>query len=201
MDWQGWSKKICWDCEGDEQIRQIPDDRSQITELIKGALLNNEQACRGIINIYKGKIFSYVFRIVRNYDDAEELTFETFIRCFKSLKSYDCAKPFSTWLFAIAHNLTIDFLRKNKQAYEYLDERHSVDDDFIKEYEKKKKIEKIEQALAKLVPVDREIVILFHKEEKSYQEISEILGIPVTTARTRLHRARKKLARLVFTST
>jgi RNA polymerase sigma-70 factor (ECF subfamily) len=103
-------------------------------------------------------------------------------------------------LYTIAHNQTIDFFRKNKQEYEYFDDRHAAKDDFVEEYEKKKKMEKIDQALAKMPALDRELVILFHREEHSYQEISEILKIPITTIKTRLHRARKKLRDIVSTN-
>jgi len=170
-------------------------------QLILSALNGDEDAYQKILNIYKGRIFSYVYRIVRNYHDAEDITFDTFIRSFKSLKSFDTAKPFSIWLFTIAHNLVIDFLRKNKQNYEYLDESHSTNNDFVKEYEKKRKLEKIEQALTKLPPIDCELVILYHKEGHSYDEISEILKIPVSTIKIRLHRARKKLRELVHGET
>lgn len=172
-------------------------DTKEITQLIQRALNNDENACQKILNLYKGRIFSYVYRMVKNYHDAEDITFDTFIKCFNGLSKFDTSKPFATWLFTIAHNVTMDFFRKSKQEYEYLDDRHAVADDFVQEYEKKKKIERIDKAIAKLPPIDREIVVLFHKEEHSYQEISEITDLPVTTIKTRLHRARKKLQTLV----
>lgn len=175
----------------------MKNDIEKVTELIEQALNNDEDACQKILNLYKGRIFSYVYRMVRNFHDAEDITFDTFIKCFKALARFDTSKKFSTWLFTIAHNTTFDFFRKNKQEYEYLDERHAVKDDFVQEHEKKRKMEKIDQALAKMPALDRELVILFHKEEYSYQEISEILKIPITTIKPRLHRARKKLSRLV----
>jgi len=170
---------------------------ANIKELIEEALADNEDACRKILNLYKSRIFSYVYRMIRNYHDAEDITFDTFIRCFKSLSSFDRTRSFSTWLFTIAHNVTIDFIRKNKQQYEYYDERHAAKEDFVEEYEKKKKMERIEEALAKLPPLERELIVLFHKEECSYKEISEILKIPVSTIKIKLHRARKKLRGII----
>ncbi|MDH4210373.1 MAG: RNA polymerase sigma factor [candidate division WOR-3 bacterium] len=171
--------------------------RGEITHLIEKALDRDEEACTRILNLYKGRIFSYVFRMVRNYHDAEDITFETFIKCFNALASFDTSKPFTTWLFTIAHNLTMDHFRKHKIELEYCDEFHPSSDDLPREYEKKRKIEQIDQALSQLPPLDRELIILFHKEENTYQEISEIMKIPVTTIKTRLHRARKKLHGLV----
>lgn len=172
-------------------------ETEEITTAVMAARDKDEQACQKILNLYKGRIFSYVYRLVRNYHDAEDITSEIFIRCFQALDSFDVTRRFSTWLFTIAHNKTMDFFRRSKQEYEYLDERHAVADDFVKEYEKKKKLEKIEACIAQLPPLDRELVVLFHKEEHTYQEISEITGLPITTIKTRLHRARKKLQKLV----
>ncbi|MDH5185610.1 MAG: RNA polymerase sigma factor [candidate division WOR-3 bacterium] len=166
-------------------------------QLIAGALKGDEDAYRRLLNSYKGRIFSYVCRIVKNYHDAEDITFNTFIKCFKSLKSFDPTKSFSTWLYTIAHNLAVDFLRKKKIEYEYLDERYPASTNLVKEYEDKQKLNKIDQALYQLAPIDREIVILFHKEQKSYEEIGEILKTPATTIKTRLHRARLKLRDLL----
>jgi len=166
-------------------------------ELIRRAAQRDEQACQRLLNLYKGRVFSYVYRVVRNYHDAEEITFETFIRCFKSLDNFDVDRPLVAWLFSIAHNLTIDHFRKNKQEYEYLDETHAAPDNFVEKYETRKKLEKIESAIQDLPALDREIVILFHKEDLSYEEIAGITKLPVTTIKTRLHRARKKLAEMV----
>jgi len=175
------------------------------TLLISRALNGDESAYQIILNSYKGRIFSYVFQTIRNYHDAEDITFDTFIRCFKSLKTFDTKRPFATWLYTIAHNLTIDFLRKNKKHYEQIDERSVEEIEIADEkssrpaldYDIQQKLNKVEQALAQLPPIDREIIILFHREEKSYQEISSILNLPETTIKTRLHRARLRLKELV----
>jgi RNA polymerase sigma-70 factor (ECF subfamily) len=173
-------------------------------DIIARAVGGDENAYRSLLNSYKPRIFSYVFRTIRNYHDAEDITLDTFVRCFKSLKSCDRTRKFSTWIYTIAHNLTIDFLRKNKKNYKNIDDREIESMEIADaksarpavEYEKQEKLSRIEQALNQLPPIDREIVILFHKEEKSYQEISEILKIPETTIKTRLHRARLKLKEL-----
>lgn len=174
--------------------------------IISQARQGDERAYQIILNSYKGRIFSFVYRTIRNYHDAEEITFDTFVRCFKSLKTYDPKRPFATWIFTIAHNLMIDFLRKNKKHYEQLDERSIEEIDIADEksnrpaldFERQQKLNKLEQALGQLAPIDREIVILFHREEKSYQEISEILNLPETTIKTRLHRARLKIRELII---
>ncbi len=171
-----------------------------LIRLINEAIDGNDRACEQILNIYKGRIFSYIFRLVQNYHDAEDLTFDTFIKCFNSLNTYQQNRSFKSWLFTIAHNTTMDFFRKNRHTFEYLDEIHAVHDSFIEDYEKQRKFEKIDAALTQLSPQDREIVVLFHHEEYSYEEISNLLNLPVTTIKTRLHRARLKLRDIVTKS-
>ena len=169
-------------------------------QTLNEAICGDERACEQILNLYKGRIFSYIFRLVQNYHDAEDLTFETFTKCFRSLKTYQPDRSFKSWLFTIAHNTTIDFFRRNKYDVEYLDEIHSMPDRFVEDYEKQKKLEKIDAALTQLSAQDRAIVILFHYEEHSYDEISQLLDMPVTTIKTRLHRARLKLREIVTKS-
>ncbi len=173
-------------------------ERDDIIHLIQRAIDNDEQACNTILNIYKGRIFSYVYRMVKNYHDAEDITFDAFIKCFNALPSFDTSKSFTTWLFTITHNVAMDYFRKNKQEYEYFDERHASTENLAEDFAQQRKMERIDQAILKLTPVDRELVILFHKEEHTYEEISEITHMPVTTIKTRLHRARKKLRLLVL---
>lgn len=174
-------------------------DEGVDANLISRAQQKDENACRQILDLYKGMIFSYAYRLVGNDHDAEELTFETFIRAFKALDSFSSERSFKAWLFTIAHNLIIDHLRKTRRdrQYETLDENLPDPDDFIKRYETKRKLEKIEIALNYLPVLDREIIILFHREGLSYQDIAVTLNLPVTTVKTRLHRARKKLTDLV----
>ena len=172
-------------------------ERNEINQLIQKALDHDEHACQKLLNLYKGRVFSYAYRMVKNYHDAEDITFDAFIKCFKALHRFDTSKSFLTWLFTITHNVTMDYFRKNKAEYEYFDEQHASDEDLAQEYERKHKMERIDRALLKLAPLDRELVILFHKEEYSYQEISEIVNVPISTIKTRLHRARKKLRLLV----
>lgn len=172
-------------------------EHDETRELILKARAGDERACQRILNLYKGRIFSYAYRLVRHYHDAEDITFDAFIKCFRSLDSYDLSKPFTTWLFTIAHNLAIDYFRRQKTPSEYLDEMHPGGDDPVAAYERKRRTEIIDEAMDRLAAIDRELIILFHREEHSYEEISAITGLPVTTIKTRLHRARRKLHEIV----
>lgn len=141
---------------------------------------------------------------MKHYDDAEEITSETFIRCFRSLAGFDRSRPLANWLLGIAHNLVMDYYRKRRIDPVGIEEAAGpppASPGLEGAYDRKRTIERIEAALARLAPLDREMVILFHKEEKSYVEIGAILALPVTTVKTRLHRARKKLAGMVRPAT
>lgn len=175
----------------------MPKDTSAEKDLIERAKKGDEDAFQKLLNLYKGRIFSYLLRLVKNYHDAEELAFEVFIKVFHSLKSFDASRSFSSWLFTIAHNLVIDFYRKNRIEYEYLNETSGSFAEYIERYEREKERANLEKALMQLPAIDREIIILFHKEEYSYQEIGEILKLPVSTIKIRLHRARRRLRKLL----
>jgi RNA polymerase sigma-70 factor (ECF subfamily) len=177
------------------------DEKRRDAELVRRALQRDEDAFRELLDIYRGRIFGYVLRTIRNYDDAEDLTLLCFTKAFRALDTFDPSRSLSTWLFTIAHNVTIDFLRKNRTPYEYIDEKHertiSYTPDFSRQHDQDRKLERIENAMAELAPIDREIVHLFYKEQRSYKEICELLDVPVTTIKTRLHRARLKLREIV----
>ena len=83
------------------------------SELVSGALLGSEQACRRHVVRYQRPVFSIIVRMVRNAQLAEDLTQDVFVKAFRALPSYDHRRKFSSWLFKIAHNATIDHLRKS----------------------------------------------------------------------------------------
>lgn len=172
-------------------------DQIEEARLIELSCAGDETAFTAILDRYQSRIMSYVYRLVGNTHDAEEITFTTFTKCYRALARFDRTKRFSTWLYTIAHRQAIDHLRRNRTDYEYLDETHATPVDPAAQFEQARRYERLEEAIARLAPVDRAIVTLFHKEDHSYAEISEIMGLPVSTIKTRLHRARTKLAAMV----
>lgn len=167
--------------------------------LVERCLGGDARAFDDLMNRYKRQVFSLIYRMVRNQTDAEDLAQDTFIKAYRNMASYDPAYPFLTWLFKIAHNTCIDFLRARKpQAISVSDDDNPMDieDTGLSLEEKMENVsrnETVERMLNTLPAGYREILVLRHKEELSYDEIAESLGIPVGTVKVRLFRARDLL--------
>ena len=176
--------------------------------LIDRCLAGDSRAFNDLINRYKRQVFSIIFRLVHNQSDAEDIAQNTFIKAYKSFASYDPSYPFLTWLFKIAHNSAIDFLRAQKpDSLSIHDEENPLDIEdtqisLEEKIEAASQQELIDKVLGTLPPLYREILILRHQQELSYEEIAETLDIPVGTVKIRLFRARdimkQKLVKLGY---
>ena len=181
------------------------DDR----ELASLAAQGREPAYRELLARYERPIFSLVYRMVRDRAQAEDLAQETFVRAFQAIESYDPTYKFSNWIFKIANNHTIDHLRRRRLDTVSIDgsphatstgeqERTtlvlaSTDESPAAYVEHKELGSQIERAIGRLRPEYRAVVLLRHVEGHAYEEIAEILGIPLGTVKTYLHRARAEL--------
>ena len=174
--------------------------------LIQLALHKKDQkAYAELLNRYRDSVYFVMLRMVNNKDDAEDLTIEAFGRAFKRLNQYTPNYAFSTWLFKIASNNAIDFLRNKKKHFALsLDEKTQNEDGY--EYSKsiasetldpeehiikKQKILHLRVVVDKLKPHYKELVVLRYYEELSYEEISQKLNLPLGSVKAQLHRARE----------
>ena len=144
-------------------------------------------------------------RMVRNPQEAEDLTQEAFIKAFGALQSFNEEYAFSTWLMKIASNNCIDFLRKKKLRTQSIDEPVKYKDESLQfelpdhEPTPERKMlntersRMINDAIEALPKRYREVIVLRHKEEKSYEEIAELLHLPLGTVKARIFRAREML--------
>lgn len=164
-----------------------------LAEAQKGDLLAFEK----ILLLYERPVFSYIARLVKRREDAEDLTQETFIKLYKNIKKYDLKSnsKFTTWLFAIATNTTYDWFRKQKRKKELL---------ILDDPNKRKVIEKflltnetpgyakfdVIAGLKKIKPAYRSVLSLFYLRGFSYREIARIKNIPINTVKTYLYRAK-----------
>lgn len=177
-------------------------------ELVARALQGHQEAFREIVVRFERPVYSLVARMVQDPGLAEDLAQEVFIKAFRRLDTYDPQRKLSSWLFKIAHNTTIDHLRRHAPETVPLeaerDDEHrgglaAVLSDTSTENpsaaaERKDMARALERAIARLRPEYRESVVLFYIEGASYQEICEATGLPLGTVKTNLHRARKELA-------
>jgi RNA polymerase sigma-70 factor (ECF subfamily) len=157
-----------------------------------------------LLERYQKPIFNFVYRFYGNYDLAQELTQETFLRCYQFLKSYDPKRKFSTWLYTVAKNLCIDELKKQRTAQEIpLDDHMTSVDAKSAEgaLERNAQVQCIRreedfrliEALQELPAAPRTVLLLHYFQGLSYQEIGEALSLPVSTVKIRIFRAKKAL--------
>lgn len=144
------------------------------------------------------RFFSLIVRMVNSEEDAEELTQDTFMKAFEHLSSFNGKSSFSTWIYRIAYNTALSFLRKKNVEQTVIDDNQwnrisdtQIDDALNNESEEQ--IEKLQQALTKLTAEERALVTLFYEEEHSIQELAQILNLNEGNIKVKLHRLRKKL--------
>lgn len=180
----------------------MPDEEEVI---IAQALAGDQKAYTVLVDKHRQSIHHIIKRIVHNEEATRDLVQETFMKAFASLASYRSEYRFSTWLYKIAANSSIDFLRKKRIQALSLDRPLESGDgtmeievaDFSfhpeRELERKQKWCSIEEAIDSLPDKYREVIIYRHREDKSYEEIADSLNIPVGTVKARIFRARELL--------
>lgn len=170
----------------------------------------DEKAYAELMQRYKKPVYHMILKMVRNVDDAEDLTIEAFAKAFKNLAKFNPEFTFSTWLFRIATNNCIDFIRKKKLdtmsiSNTYKDDNGDSVDIDIKDVNlnpqeetiKSEKVEIIQTIVTKLPAKYQVLVKLRYFEELSYEEIAAELGAPLGTVKAQLHRARELLYDLI----
>lgn len=187
-------------------IRESASESSKEDDkLVSAAVEGDESAYAKLVEKYQKPLFFHIAKMVKDRDHIEDLVQEAFMKAFGNLKSYNTDYAFSTWLYRIATNHSIDYLRKRKLQTLSIDEpvktregkleielpdESSHSDRNIIRKQRKKIINKSIQALPEKY---RQVIEMRHMEEKSYQEISEILGLPLGTVKAHIFRAREML--------
>lgn len=174
---------------------------------------NDDKAYGELMDRYRKPVFHMIYKMVKNNDDAEDLTIEAFAKAFKNLAKFNHNYTFSTWLFRIATNNCIDFIRKKKLKTTSISSAYTNDDGDsvgieIRDHGKnpqeeaihKQKIEIMRLIVQKLPTKYRSLVALRYFDELSYDEIAKELGAPLGTVKAQLHRARELLHDLVKSS-
>jgi RNA polymerase sigma factor (sigma-70 family) len=173
----------------------------------------DQQAYAELLNNYRDSLYFMMLKMTSNATDAEDLTIEAFGKAFKNLQQYTPEFAFSTWLFKIAANNCIDFLRKNKRIQfadnyfdddnEYTDVPSNIPSDGLDPAEKmieKQKIQLMHEVVEKLKPHYRHLIELRYFSEWSYEEIATELDLPLGTVKAQLFRAREFLYQILRTS-
>jgi RNA polymerase sigma factor (sigma-70 family) len=191
--------------------KQFSDKALRDFKLIDKATIDGEEnAYADLMQLYKKPVYHMILKMVRNIDDAEDLTIEAFAKAFRNLHKFKKDYTFSTWLFRIATNNAIDFIRKKKlDTYSlntsFTDESGDsvnidVQDENLNPAEetiKTQKIEIVQMFVNKLPAKYQKLVRLRYFDELSYEEIAVELEAPLGTVKAQLHRARELMYDLV----
>ena len=177
---------------------------SQDPELatIQLARAGDRRAFCCLVETYQKPLYNLCYRVLGNPHDAEEAAQEAFLRAYTRLSSYDSARPFKTWLFAIAHHYCIDRLRRRRLVWLSLDDEPAPDtvawrspastpEATAMRHERDNEIQAL---LASLPPKDRSAVVMRYWYDLSYEEIAAATATTVSAVKSRLHRARCALA-------
>ncbi|MEP6903408.1 MAG: sigma-70 family RNA polymerase sigma factor [Actinomycetota bacterium] len=172
-------------------------------ELIAKAIGGREDSFEELVRRYQRPITNYVFRMLNDYDSSLDVTQEVFIKVYNSLQKYSSEYKFSTWLYRIAHNAAIDFIRRrapNEQSIEtenkdgaYQLQIESPNPNPEQERERSEWRTEIESVVKCLPSVYRELILLRHAQDLSYDEIAEVTNLPLGTVKNRLFRAREMM--------
>lgn len=180
------------------------------TYLVQKCKQGDIEAFEVILKIYEKKIYNFAYRMLGDKEDAMDTTQEVFMKAYKSINTFNGNSSFSTWLFKIAKNVCIDYLRKNDKARIYsLDKTIKIDGEEIKketpdtsnlpeEIVKKRELQRIvHQAIARLPEKYKAVIILRDLQNFSYKEIAEILNCSIGTVKSRISRGRKELKNIL----
>ncbi len=160
-----------------------------------------------LVDRYQARVYGYVRRMLRSIEDAEDVSQEVFIKAFQNIDSFDSRASFSTWLFKIASNLCIDKLRKQEKENRVGFESLEIDDtvSFDKSWDPEASLNAkelaiaIEKSITQLSNKLKPVLLLHDQQNLGYEEIAEILSIPVGTVKSRLFLAREELKKTVKT--
>jgi RNA polymerase sigma-70 factor (ECF subfamily) len=171
-------------------------------ETIERAKKGDLFAFEEIVSEYEKPLWNYLVRLAGSRDDAEDLLQDTFVKVFKHLGSMDSKRNIKSWIYTIATNTAYDFLRKKKREGKVeLDEEHETNPDSSAYYsvtvEDNLERKDVAAAIDRLDELYRGPIVLYYKDGFSYEEIADMLSIPINTLKTRLSRAKKQLATIL----
>lgn len=180
-------------------VNDFRDKLSKYRELSDGVLVTLVKAGElepfdELVRRHQVKIHDLCYKMLRNYDDAKDVAQETFLKAYQKINKFKGKAKFSTWLYRIAVNNCLNFIKRQKPTEELFEEiTSSGKDDPVQIYKGKKFKEMIRKAVAKLPEVQKAVFTLRSLEDLPYQEVSEILNKPISTVKVNHHLAVKNL--------
>ena len=178
----------------------LPSER----ELLLNAQKGDQQAFAAIVQSYQRPVYNLCYRMLGNQQEAEDATQETFIRAYNHLDAFNPDRKFINWVLTIASNHCVDRLRKRRIHWSSLEDDPYVEKipmpssvDPHRSAERQETADQVQQWIDQLAPEYRTPLVLLYWYGYSYEEIAGIMGISVAAVKSRLHRARKQIARMI----
>jgi RNA polymerase sigma-70 factor, ECF subfamily len=185
--------------DGTPNVAKVSMPRNEELRLIARAKRGHADAFRGLVDAYKDRLFAFIWRMVRDHHEAEDIAQSAFVKAYEAIESYNEQWAFSTWLFTIAYRLCVNHIRKRKNLsgdvdFARIDGGTPDAPETVANTEEARRLrQSIWSAVDELSPPQRSAVLLFYREGKSCEEIGQVLDMPTVTIKSHLHRARAKL--------
>lgn len=174
-------------------------EASIINQIIGG----DTQAFSVLVDVYKDLVFTLAIRMLKNREEAEEVSQDTFIKIYKALPKFKGESKLSTWIYKVAYNTCLDQIKKNNRRYDevaidsFSENQIKTLDNALDALEEKEQQQTIQDCLQKLTSKDSFLLTLFYFEELSLEEISKVVNMEANTVKVNIHRARKRLGNIL----
>ncbi len=172
-------------------------------QLIERARAGETAALRELIDLHKDRLFAFLWRMIRNHHDAEDICQDAFLKAFSSLNSFCVDYRFSTWLFTIGYRICLNRLRSRRTVTADVDALSlspatgETPGSMAESKEAGELRSRVWLAVDRLSPPQRATVLLFYRHEMSCRQVARVLELPVATVKSHLHRARNRLREML----
>jgi RNA polymerase sigma-70 factor (ECF subfamily) len=167
------------------------------TALVRKTTGGDQGAFGLLVRRYEKALFNLAFRMTGNREDAKDITQAAFVKAYENLESFNTGQRFFSWLYRIAINESLNWVKNSGRQEGLSTELPSDEDDPETAFRRRRTREAVQQALLRLSPDQRMVILLRHFNDLSYEDIGNVLGIPVKTVKSRLYSARQVLAGLL----
>ncbi len=183
--------------------REATTSREREVMLIGRARAGDRIALRELVDAHKDRLFAFIWRMVRNHHEAEDICQDAFLKAFASLDTFSCEYRFSTWLFTIGYRVCLNRLRRKRSftgdlEFSSLAAQDEAGSSAALESEEAVRVRNsVWSAVDQLTPPQRAAILLFYRNDFGCQEIARVLQLPLATVKSHLHRARVRLRELL----
>lgn len=180
-----------------KDIKNLSDE--ELVDLVRN---KDQELYREVVRRYQDKLMRYATGLIQDEGKAADVVQEAFIKAFINLRGFNAQKKFSSWIYRIVHNESVNYIKKHKKEIslennKWIEQAVRSDENIEEDFSRKEAKMILYQSLKELPLKYRSPLILYYLEEKTYEEISDVLRIPIGTVGTRINRG-KKLMRVIY---